>query len=331
MPLVKVEKFSVEFSVDGHWLPAVTDLSFQLNEGGVLALVGESGCGKSVTCMSLARLLPEPPARYASGTIRFTRQGKTLDVLSLNASKLRELRGGGIGYVFQEPSVSLNPVFRVGDQIAEALELHRPDVTDVRNEVISYLKMVGISDPASRRNAYPHELSGGMQQRVMIAMALASGPDLLVADEPTTALDVTIQAQILDLLRDIRARSNMAILLVTHNLGIVADLADDVLIMYAGHAVEEAPTNAILETPAHPYTKALLAAVPDLSKKGGALTSIPGSVPSPAKFPKGCRFFGRCPLAEKVGPEKRKRCAEEIPEWREWSVGRNIRCHHANQ
>jgi len=213
MSLLEVEKLSIEFKTDGCWLPVVSDVSFKVDPGEVLALVGESGCGKSVTCMALARLLPQQ-ARYASGSVKFMHRGLTYDTLNIPAKQLREIRGAGIAYIFQEPSVSLNPVFRIGDQIAEAICLHQPEEENVRELVVELVRRVGISDPERRIRCYPHEMSGGMQQRVMIAMALASNPELLVADEPTTALDVTIQAQILELLGEIRKQRNMAIILV---------------------------------------------------------------------------------------------------------------------
>jgi peptide/nickel transport system ATP-binding protein len=326
--ILDVKNLSIEFQVDGEWLPAVTDLSFHVKKGEILAIVGESGCGKSVTCMSLARLLPEPPARFSSGQIQL--HGKS--VLTMGKKDLRNLRRHNISYIFQEPSVSLNPVFRVGDQIAEAVLLRKDaKEANVKAEIIALLNQVGIPEPETRMRCYPHELSGGMQQRIMIAMALAGKPDLLVADEPTTALDVTIQAQILDLLCEIRKASGMSIILVTHNLGIVADMAERVVVMYAGHAVEAATTTEILKKTQHPYTKALLSAVPRLGSHGEKLTTIPGMVPSPANLPTGCRFFGRCPLANPENPECDKEliklCAKKIPEWKEIKQGHYCRCH----
>ena len=285
MALLEVDNLSVNFQVGAAALPAVSEVSFQLESHEILALVGESGCGKSVTCLSLARLLPEPPAQYAGGGIRIQDGGEFREILELSNRELRKIRGGRIAYIFQEPGVSLNPVFRVGDQIAEAILLHRKDVTDVRGEIISLLAQVGIPDPEARISAYPHEMSGGMQQRVMIAMALASRPEILVADEPTTALDVTIQAQILNLLKQLGRDTGMAIILVTHNLGIVAEMADRVVVMYAGHAVEAAPVGVILEQPLHPYTVALLKAVPKLNHPGERLTTIPGRRPAPRQLP----------------------------------------------
>ena len=329
MALLELENLSIDFKVDGKWLPAVSGVSFNVEKGEILALVGESGCGKSVTCMSLARLLPEPPARYSGGNILFSAEkGKKVDILRLDKKELRKIRGGKIAYIFQEPSVSLNPVFRIGDQIAEAIFLHRPEVEDVKSEVLSLLKQVGIPEPETRINAYPHEMSGGMQQRIMIAMALASQPELLIADEPTTALDVTIQAQILELLKKIGSETGMAIILVTHNLGIVSELADRVIVMYAGNMVEAAVVGELLEKPLHPYTAALLSAVPRLGHENESLTTIPGSVPSPANYPAGCRFYGRCSLCESLENQKQLKCSEEIPLWEKISDTHYCRCWH---
>ena len=327
MTIVDVKNLSIEFQVDGRWVPAVNNISFDVKEGEILALVGESGCGKSVTCMSLARLLPEPPARYVAGEIML--HGKS--VLTLKNRELRELRRHNIGYIFQEPSVSLNPVFRIGDQIAEAILLRKDaSSADVKAEVVELLDQVGISDPENRIKSYPHQLSGGMQQRVMIAMALAGKPDVLVADEPTTALDVTIQAQILDLLSEIRRKRNMSIILVTHNLGIVSDMADRVVVMYAGHTVESAATDELMRSPVHPYTKALLSAVPKLGHSDEKLTTIPGTVPSPANYPEGCRFFGRCALADELMNKGQDiLCGTTVPEWREIKKGHFCRCHYS--
>ena len=327
MTILEVKNLSIDFQVDGRWLSAVNDISFEVKKGEIVALVGESGCGKSVTCMSIAKLLPEPPARYSSGEI--TLHGKS--VLTLKKKQLREIRRHKIGYIFQEPSVSLNPVFRVGDQIAEAVMLRKDAKSaNVRKEVIELLDQVGIADPEERIRSYPHELSGGMQQRIMIAMALAGKPDILVADEPTTALDVTIQAQILDLLSEIRRTRDMSIILVTHNLGIVSDMADRVVVMYAGNTVESSETEKIMSDPIHPYTKALLSAVPQLGHSEDKLTTIPGTVPSPANYPEGCRFYGRCNLAEekeKAGEEIN--CKTQVPEWEEIKEGHFCRCHYS--
>ncbi|MBN2641231.1 MAG: ABC transporter ATP-binding protein [Victivallales bacterium] len=324
MALLNVQDLSIEFKVDGKWLSAVDKVSFSVKKGEILAIVGESGCGKSVTCHSLARLLPQPPARYSSGRILFSGKNGEKDILSLSKRELREVRGGGIAYVFQEPASSLNPVFRIGDQIAEAITLHRRDVNNVKAEAAALLRQVGIPEPEQRLKCYPHELSGGMQQRVMIAMALASNPELLVADEPTTALDVTIQAQILDLLRKIGQERDMAIIIVTHNLGIVAELAHRVVVMYAGHNVEEAPVQELLAHPRHPYTQALLAAVPRLGHENEQLTTIPGAVPSPADFPSGCRFYGRCQAC--IEHKLEAKCPVVAPERSDFGNGHYCRC-----
>jgi oligopeptide/dipeptide ABC transporter ATP-binding protein len=331
MALLEVKDLSVSFLSDGKLLPAVSDVSFSVEEGEILALVGESGCGKSITCMSLARLLPGA-ARILSGEVKLKiGPGETTDVMKLEGRELRKIRGGKIAYIFQEPSVSLNPVFRVGEQIAEALELHRPDVTDPWKEAEELLKKVGIPDPASRVRLYPHEMSGGMQQRVMIAMAIASHPALLIADEPTTALDVTIQAQILDLLLELRRTLGTSMILVTHNLGIVSETADRVAVMYAGRIVEMGKVRELIDSPEHPYTRALLAAVPVLGGDNGRLSTIPGSVPLPAEFPAGCRFSTRCDRCLHASPAEQKRCRDEVPALRECRSGHFCACHLADK
>ncbi|MBM4142354.1 MAG: ABC transporter ATP-binding protein, partial [Lentisphaerae bacterium] len=278
------------------------------------ALVGESGCGKSVASLSLARLVPEPPGFYAGGSILF--RGR--DVLRMTERELADMRGREISYVFQEPGSSLNPVFRIGYQIGEAVRLHRRGV-NVKDEVLRLMNMVGLPEPERRMRAYPHELSGGMQQRAMIAMALACRPRLLVADEPTTALDVTIQAQILELLAALQAELGMAVLLITHNLGLVADRAHFVNVMYAGRIVERGPTADVLGRPAHPYAQGLLAAVPRLAGAAERMTGIPGGVPHPARLPEGCKFAPRCPRAQ-------DRCRAVEPELAEAGRGRMARC-----
>ena len=296
--ILEVENLSVGFGKADKCVEVTSDVSFSLHKGQILSLVGESGCGKSLSCLALTRLLP-PTGRIIRGSVRYHHQnGKVYDLCSVKEKELRKLRGSSIAYIFQEPSASLNPVFRVEDQIAEVIELHRPEVSDVHAEVIKLLQDVGIPDPEKRCQAYPHELSGGMQQRIMIAMALAGQPDLLIADEPTTALDVTIQAQILDLIDSLRKKYNMAVILVTHNLGIVAELADQVAVMYAGMIVESAPAAEVIKSPQHPYTRALLAAVPQLGKSEKSLNTIPGTVPMPKDFPAGCRFAARCSYAQ---------------------------------
>ena len=269
-PLLRVEDLRIEFGPPDDPVKAVDGISFGMAAGETLAVVGESGSGKSVSALALTRLLAAPPARYMSGRIEF--EGR--DVLTLPENQLRRLRGKQIAYIFQEPGSSLNPVFTIGYQIREAIELHRPEVRDVTGEIVQALERVGIREPASRLNDYPHQLSGGMQQRVMIAMALACQPKLLVADEPTTALDVTIQKQIMDLLRDLKGSNNMAILLITHNFGLVADFADRVAVMFRGKIVETGPTAEILRNPQHPYTQALIECVPKLGQKQHRLKTI---------------------------------------------------------
>jgi len=269
-PLLQVENLRISFHGRESIVEAVKGISFRLEEGRTLAVVGESGSGKSVTALSLTRLLPPPPGCKVTGRILY--RGK--DVLTANASELQKIRGKEIAYIFQEPGSSLNPVFSVGWQIAEAVKLHLPQIKDVRGRVVAALKDVGIRDPEKRYDAYPHELSGGMQQRVMIAMALACEPHLLVADEPTTALDVTIQKQILDLLREVRHRHRMSTILITHNFGIVAGFADEVIVMFRGQIVEAGSVATVLREPKHPYTQALIACIPRLGVRARRLTTI---------------------------------------------------------
>ncbi|HEV2434599.1 MAG TPA: ABC transporter ATP-binding protein [Verrucomicrobiae bacterium] len=314
MNLLEIKNLKMDFGKNADALRAVDGVSLTIGTGETVCLVGESGCGKTVTALSIARLVPTPPANYVGGEILLN----GLDVLKMSNGELRSIRGGVVSYVFQEPGASLNPVFRIGNQIRESLKLHRPEKA-TNEEVIRLLKLVGIPAPESRIRNYPFEMSGGMQQRVMIAMALASEPKLLVADEPTTALDVTIQAQILDLLSELKQRLGMAILLITHNLGIVGDMADRVAVMYAGQIVELSPAQELLRRPLHPYTKALMASVPKLRGDADRLSAIPGNVPRIGNFPPGCRFAPRCPIAK---PE----CSEKIPELVEVEPGRWVRC-----
>jgi oligopeptide/dipeptide ABC transporter ATP-binding protein len=295
----------------------VRDVSFDIREGETVALVGESGCGKSVTALALCRLLPEPSAFYPAGIIGF--RGR--EVLQMSRSELRPLRGGQIAYVFQDPGTALNPVFRIGFQLQEAICAHRHKV-DAKAEAIRLLSLVGLPDAESCLRAYPHELSGGMQQRVVIAMALACRPKLLVADEPTTALDVTIQAQILDLLKSLQTEFGMAILMITHNLGLVADVAQRVNVMYAGSIVESGPVEVVLKTPAHPYTRGLLDAVPRLTASSERMQGIPGVVPSPSTIPAGCPFAPRCTRSQES-------CLKIIPETQSLpdSKEHRVRCY----
>lgn len=300
---------------DGRRFQPVDGVSFGLDRGETLALVGESGSGKSLTSLALLRLVP-PPGRIDAGSS--IRLGDT-DVLALEGEALRRIRGRRIGMIFQDPMTSLNPVFTVGDQIAEGVRAHLPVTrSEARDRARALLQEVGIPDPGERLDAYPHQLSGGMRQRVMIAIALSAEPDILVADEPTTALDVTVQAQILEVLDRLRLSRGMAVLLITHDLGIVAGRADRVAVMYAGQIVEEASTADLFARPSHPYTQGLFASVPRISGPVQRLTPIRGTVPSPTAWPTGCRFRPRCPQAfEKselspdllpVGPGHRMRC-----------------------
>ncbi|HVJ99531.1 MAG TPA: ABC transporter ATP-binding protein [Gemmatimonadales bacterium] len=313
---LQVENLRVSFPTgDGGRVYPVDGVSFTLDRGRTLALVGESGCGKSLTSLALLRLIPSPGRIEDGSTIRL---GDT-DVLSLRGEALRKIRGRRIGMVFQDPMTSLNPVFTAGDQIAEGVRAHF-DVSraEARRRALMLLQEVGIPDPLARLDAYPHQLSGGMRQRVMIAIALSAEPEILVADEPTTALDVTVQAQILEVLDRLRERHGMAVLLITHDLGIVAGRADRVAVMYAGQIVEEAPTERLFASPSHPYTQGLFASIPRITGPIGRLSPIGGSVPAPGAWPGGCRFRPRCPKAfEKsetmppllpVGFDHRMRC-----------------------
>lgn len=270
MNLLELHNLAIRFKTENGTVDAVKGISFSMKEGDSLAIVGESGSGKSVTALSLTRLIPTPPAEYVSGRILF--RGK--DILRMTPKQLRLLRGGGIAYVFQEPATSLNPVYTIRSQIAEGIRLHRPDITDVDAEVVKWLGAVGIVDPEKRMNDYPHQLSGGMQQRAMIAMALSCKPKLLVADEPTTALDVTIQAQILAELRRLRREFGMSLILITHNFAIIRGLCERVAVMFRGEIVEYGDTESLLRNPQHPYTKALISCVPRLGARQARLRTI---------------------------------------------------------
>ncbi len=326
--LLDVVNLKVWFGSRAQPVRAVDGVSLAIPEGGTVALVGESGCGKSVTALALARLVDEPPAIYAGGEIRF--QGR--DVLGLDAKALRGLRGAEIAYVFQDPSTSLNPVLTVGTQVMESLRLHRPAV-DVRAEAQRLLALVGLADGAARMRTYPHQMSGGQRQRVAIAMALACRPKLLIADEPTTALDVTVQAQILERIGALQREFGMAMLLITHNLGLVAGLAEQIYVMYAGRIVESGPTERVLTAPAHPYTRGLLDAVPRLGHGAEAparLMGIPGRVPHPGQLPAGCKFAPRCARrvarCEVEEPELEAVAGMEQPAGTAGSRGREVRC-----
>ncbi len=289
---LRVRNLKTYFRTDQGVAKAVDDVSFDIPAGKTLAVVGESGCGKSVTALSILRLVPSPPGRIEGGAIHF--EGR--DLLGLTEREMRGIRGNDISMIFQEPMTSMNPVFRVGHQIAAAIRLHRGlDKHAARNEAIALLEKAGIPSPERRIDDYPHQMSGGMLQRVMIALALACGPKLLIADEPTTALDVTIQAQILDLLAALQRGAGMAILLITHDLGVVAEVADEVVVMYAGKVVEQAPVREIFAAPKHPYTQGLFASLPSAHTAAHArLHTIEGNVPAATHFPAGCRFHPRC-------------------------------------
>jgi oligopeptide/dipeptide ABC transporter ATP-binding protein len=293
--LLAVRNLRTVFGTRAGEVVAVDDVSFSIAPGEVLGIVGESGSGKSVTALSILGLLPHPPGRVAGGQIVF----RGTNLLSLAEAQMRRIRGREISMIFQEPMTSLNPVFTVGDQIGETLRTHeRLSPRAARERAIDMLAKVGIPSPARRIDDYPHQLSGGMRQRAMIAMALACNPKLLIADEPTTALDVTIQAQILELLRALREEFGMAIIVITHNMGVVAECADRVVVMYAGKVVEEAPAEAIFEHPKHPYTEGLLSSIPSLDDDRPRLRTIPGTLPSLTGLPPGCRFAPRCRYAE---------------------------------
>jgi oligopeptide/dipeptide ABC transporter ATP-binding protein len=317
--LLDVKDLETVFSIEGGSFHAVDHVSFSIERGRTLGIVGESGCGKSVTSLSIMGLVPSPPGRIAGGEILF--EGE--DLRQKSPSELRDIRGNGIAMIFQEPMTSLNPVYTVGYQIAEGLIRHRGlGQAAARKRAIDLLRRVRIPAPESRVDDYPHQMSGGMRQRVMIAMALACEPRLLIADEPTTALDVTIQAQILALMRTLRDETGTAILLITHDLGVIAELADEVAVMYAGRIVEQAPVKTLFADPQHPYTLGLLGSLPRLDAEQDRLTAIEGSVPEPLRMPQGCRFSPRCPLAD-------SRCRAEMPPLRELAPGHRVACWKA--
>jgi peptide/nickel transport system ATP-binding protein len=318
-PLLEIRDLVTEFRTEHGSVRAVDGVSFEIPPRGTLGIVGESGSGKSVTALSIMRLVATPPGKIAAGTIKYG--GK--DLLKLPAAEMRAIRGNRIAMIFQEPMTSLNPVFTVGDQVAEAVQLHqKKSASEARKVAIEMFKLVGIPSPAERIDAYPHQLSGGMRQRVMIAMALACKPDLLIADEPTTALDVTIQAQILELLKSLQRELGMSILLITHDLAVVAETCDEVCVMYAGRIVERAAATTLFASPRHHYTAGLLRSVPNDQQIAdhGRLVEIPGMVPSLAALPKGCKFVDRCPAAEPL-------CHEEEPPLVQ--LGKSlVRCHY---
>ena len=292
--LLEVGNLQTHFAIEGGELPAVDGVSFSLEAGRTLGIVGESGCGKSVTALSIMGLVPQPPGRIAAGQILF----EGIDLLKLEAAQMRALRGNRIAMIFQEPMSSLNPAFTIGEQVAEGLLRHRAiGKQEAKARAVQMLQQVRMPAPELRYHDYPHRLSGGMRQRAMIAMALACAPKLLICDEPSTALDVTIQAQILDLMRTLREETGTAIILITHDLGVVAELADEVAVMYAGRIVERAPVARLFAEPQHPYTIGLLGSIPKLHLEQERLAAIEGQVPSPFAQPRGCKFQPRCPFA----------------------------------
>jgi oligopeptide/dipeptide ABC transporter ATP-binding protein len=314
--LLEVRDLHTSFQTSEGLIRAVNGVSFHLEEGETLGLVGESGCGKSVTSLSILRLIPQPPGRISGGPILFRGD----DLLAKSEEEMRKIRGNSISMIFQEPMTSLNPVYTCGFQIMEAIRLHqRRSRSEARERAIEMLRVVGIPSPEQRVDEYPHQLSGGMRQRVMIAMALSCNPSLLIADEPSTALDVTIQAQILDLIGRLRHELGMSVLIITHDLGVVAEVADRVAVMYAGEVVEHASVEEIFARPLHPYTQGLLNSIPRLGKAMERLSVIPGTVPNPIEFPSGCAFHPRCPLAD-------ERCRNEGPPLSEQGGDHQVAC-----
>lgn len=315
--LLEVKGLETTFFTDDGAVQAVDNISFNIHEGEILGIVGESGCGKSVTSLSVMGLIPSPPGKITSGEILLN--GK--DLTELTDKQMRSVRGKDIAMIFQEPMTSLNPLFTIGNQLTEAIRIHNKSWSkkQITDRAIEIMKLVGLPRAEELIKDYPHQLSGGMRQRVMIAMALVCDPKVLIADEPTTALDVTIQAQILKLMRELNDRLNTAILLITHDLGVVAESCERVVVMYAGQIVEEAPVSEIFSNPQHPYTKGLIQSVPDMRFKKESLYSIPGSVPKPGSIRTGCRFAPRCEFST-------ARCTEEIPHLYETSNVHKARC-----
>jgi oligopeptide transport system ATP-binding protein len=316
--LLSVKGVSTHFFTEEGVAQAVEGVSFSIKRSKTFALVGESGCGKSVTALSIMRLVPGPQGRIVGGEIILGKR----NLLELSERRMRAIRGNKIAMIFQEPMTSLNPVYTVGNQIVEAIVLHqRKSARQAWSDAVEMLRKVGIGEPEQRISEYPHQMSGGMRQRVMIAMAVSCEPELLIADEPTTALDVTIQAQILDLLDELQEQTGMSILLITHDLGIVAERADDVAVMYASRIVEVADSGSLFGEPLHPYTQGLLKSLPRLGISAKRLHTIPGTVPEPLDFPRGCKFHPRCPVG--CGD---KRCQTVEPELREVGSGRCVAC-----
>ncbi|AYO29788.1 ABC transporter ATP-binding protein [Biomaibacter acetigenes] len=315
--LIDIKNLKTYFYMDEGVVPAVDGVSFKINKGKTLGLVGESGCGKSVTALSILKLIPSPPGRIVEGEIIFEGQ----DLVKKSADEMCAIRGNDIAMIFQEPMTSLNPVYTVGKQVAESLKIHRHlTPKEAEEKTLELFNLVGIPDPKRRLNNYPHQLSGGLRQRVMIAMALACNPKLLIADEPTTALDVTIQAQILRLIKQLQEKINMSVLMITHDLGVIAEVSDDVCVMYAGTAVEYADVYTIFDKPLHPYTIGLYNSIPKLSQdENKKLFNIPGVVPNLLHLPEGCRFWPRCGDAKDI-------CRQKNPEFFEAEKGHRVKC-----
>ncbi|MEK5444168.1 MULTISPECIES: ABC transporter ATP-binding protein [unclassified Fredinandcohnia] len=315
--IIEVKGLRTSFFTDEGEIPAVDNIDFHIKEGEILGVVGESGCGKSVTSLSIMGLVPNPPGKVVGGEIIFNRE----NIIHYSEKKMRQIRGNEIAMIFQEPMTSLNPLFTIGNQMIEGIKIHRKwDKKKSRLKAIEIMKRVGLPRAEELMEEYPHQLSGGMRQRVMIAMAMACNPKLLIADEPTTALDVTIQSQILKLMKELNVEMNTAIMLITHDLGVVAQICERVVVMYAGKIVEEGEVSSIFKNPKHPYTKGLLKSVPDIRNKNERLYSIPGNVPKPGSIRHGCRFAERCEFAF-------ERCSSENPElYRVDDRGHRVRC-----
>lgn len=319
--LLEINDLKTYFYTDYGVIKAVDGINLQMHEKETLGIVGESGCGKSITGLSILRLIPTPPGKIVEGEIIFHGQ----DLLKLSEKEMRKIRGNKISMIFQEPMTSLNPVFTIGNQIAEAITLHQGLKGKEANEkTIEMLRIVGIPGPEERINHYPHQMSGGMRQRVMIAMAISCSPTLLIADEPTTALDVTIQAQILDLLKDLKQKLNMALILISHDLGIIAETAERIGVMYAGSIMEYAETLAIFHHPRNPYTQGLLRSLPYHQKRKSRFKTIPGQVPDPLHLPSGCKFNPRCDLVI-------EKCKQLEPDFKEVSPGHWSKCHRSEE
>jgi oligopeptide/dipeptide ABC transporter ATP-binding protein len=314
--ILTAQHLTLDINIDNKRYPLIEDVSFKVKEGEVLGIVGESGSGKTITCLSLVKLLTTPPFIYRNGSILFENK----DLWSLSRIELQKIRGKRISFIFQEAVSALNPVIKIGKQVSEVLYIHNSlNKKDARKKTIELLQMVGIPSPETRFDNYPHQLSGGLQQRVLIAMALASKPSLLIADEPTTALDVTVQIQIMEELKRLQIENRMAIIFINHDLGLVAELCDQVVIMYAGEIIEEATVRDLFQNPIHPYTQMLLKSIPKINQTRGYLTEIPGQVPSPKEYPQGCKFSLRCPYVQ-------EKCVQIKPEWQKFTNGHPYRC-----